>query len=293
MSSRDYALEFLRQRPGESFTAREIAEHIIRLHPEWSKKKEAGRKNPRNSIEDQVSGEVSALSAQKRDRLAEQGVQVTGERPLLFCFNSSQPSGDDPVPPQHKALPEEKLYEPLCQYLFTEQNVRAYRIDERKSSNTRGKGSNHWRFPDIAGFRPISEGWNMRQRAIMERVGGSQIEFWSIEVKNELTMRDLRQSYFQAVSNSSWANLGYLAAPFDVGKKQMLDELRMLSDLHGIGFLRLEMSGEDDLQGEILFPARRKEHADWASLDRLAKENEDLMDLIKKVEGYLKMVDPT
>lgn len=291
--SRDFALIILRQNPGRRFKKREIAEEIARLYPDWFEDKRA-RSNPRvqRNLEQQVGAELGGRV--NHAWFAEQGVHITDEKPQRMYFDPSGTSPVTPQPPQPPGpgvLSEEKLYDPLCRYLRREQNVYANRIDERKGSNAKGKGGNHWLFPDIAGFRPISKGWDNKQREIMKLVGGSQIEFWSIEVKKELTTRNLRESYFQAVSNSSWANLGYLAAPFDVGqmRNEMFEELQMLSDLHGIGLMRLEMSGEgDNLQGEIIFPARRKEHADWTSLNRLTQENSGLMDLVENVEIYLK-----
>lgn len=406
MSSRQHALNFLCQHPGESFTGGDLAEHIIRLNPEWVQEKlERSGPNTHNRLREQVQAEFGG--SKNRVWFAERGVHTTtGERPQRFYFRSprsgavststessttagaagnlnitrmtldlmrqhpgrsmsakevmglmektypdmvrrkrgtsprpissekarelvyksvidtlSKKSKANGIPQLHhtsdrpmlfywqegsgnvsvprspevstsREIPlEEALYEPLRQYLRTKHNVYANRIDERKGSNSKGKGGNHWLFPDIAGFRPISEEWSNRQKEIMKLVGGSQIEFWSIEVKRELGMRNLRESYFQAVSNSSWANLGYLAAPFRSGRgrNEMLEELQMLSDLHGVGFLRLDFAPEGTLSGEIMLPARRKENADWTSLNRLTKENDGLMDLIVKVETYLKV----
>jgi len=45
---------------------------------------------------------------------------------------------------------------------------------------------------------------------------------------------------FQAVSNSSWANFGYLVAA-EIGGTDTLKELRMLFAARGIGFIKLDV----------------------------------------------------
>ena len=55
-----------------------------------------------------------------------------------------------------------------------------------------------------------------------------------------LNRSNVRESFFQAVSNSSWANFGYLVAAEVVGA-DTLKELRMLYAAHGIGLIQLDV----------------------------------------------------
>ncbi|WP_244613972.1 hypothetical protein [Bartonella kosoyi] len=64
-------------------------------------------------------------------------------------------------------------------------------------------------------------------------------KLWSFEIKILINRSNLRKAFFQTVSNSSWANFSYLVAN-EVEGVDTLKELRMLSSLHGIGFIRLD-----------------------------------------------------
>ncbi len=61
----------------------------------------------------------------------------------------------------------------------------------------------------------------------------------------------MRKDFFQAVSNSSWANFGYLVAT-EVQGYDTMKELRMLSSLHGIGFIQVNDDNPSDSQ--IIIP---------------------------------------
>ena len=49
-------------------------------------------------------------------------------------------------------------------------------------------------------------------RNCVKQGAGQSVRLWSFEVKKELNVSNARKSFFQAVSNSSWANEGYLVA---------------------------------------------------------------------------------
>jgi len=49
----------------------------------------------------------------------------------------------------------------------------------------------------------------------------------------------VREAFFQAVSNSTWANNGYLVAR-EIQGAETMNELRILAGLHGIGFILLD-----------------------------------------------------
>ncbi len=96
------------------------------------------------------------------------------------------------------------------------------------------------------------------------------VRLWSFEVKKELNNSNIRSSFFQAVSNSSWANEGYLVAT-SISTNEVEEELRMLSALHGIGVILL--NPENPTESEILLPARRRPEVDWQSINRILNEN--------------------
>jgi len=91
-----------------------------------------------------------------------------------------------------------------------------------------------------------------------------------------------REVWFQAVSNSSWANFGYLVAA-DIQESAM-KELRLLAASYGIGLIRL--NAEDPSESEILIPARERPDIDWDACNRLAEENTDFRDFVSWVRQF-------
>lgn len=71
--------------------------------------------------------------------------------------------------------------------------------------------------------------------------GKSVARFFSFDLKRELTFANLRESYFQAVSNSSWAHEGYLAAPNIDDSEDLRDELARFSGSFRIGVVELNL----------------------------------------------------
>ena len=98
-------------------------------------------------------------------------------------------------------------------------------------------------------------------------------------MKKEITFGNLREYYFQAVSNSSWAHEGYLVA-LKV-EEELHEELRRLNNAFGIGIIRLDPINIS--QSEILFASKERNNLDWDTIERLAEENEDFRTFISDV----------
>jgi hypothetical protein len=111
-----------------------------------------------------------------------------------------------------KSLTEHDLYPILIEYLKSELKLYCQRIDEKRSKNSRGSGGNQWLHPDIVAMQPIDKEWNELIRSCVKQGAGQSVRLWSFEVKKELNGANARKSFFQAVSNSSWSNEGYLVA---------------------------------------------------------------------------------
>jgi hypothetical protein len=157
------------------------------------------------------------------------------------------------------------------------------RIDEKRSSNTRGQNGNQWLHPDIVAMQALDNKWNDLVKTCVKHSSGQNVRLWSFEVKKELNNSNIRSSFFQAVSNSSWANEGYLVAT-SISTNEVEEELRMLSALHGIGVIIL--IPENPTESEILLPARRRPEVDWQSINRILNENSDFKNFIELVSIY-------
>lgn len=66
--------------------------------------------------------------------------------------------------------------------------------------------------------------------------------------------------------------------------EQVEQELRMLSALHGIGIIVLDVSNPSE--SDMIIPARARTEVDWQSVNRILVENEDFKDYIELVSTY-------
>ena len=98
----------------------------------------------------------------------------------------------------------------------------------------------------------------------------------------------VREYYFQAVSNSSWANEGYLVAPKIT--EEALQQLGKLNASFGIGVIRLNLS--DIYQSEIVIPSRDNESLDFGMIDDFVRINPDFDEFIKNIHKTLKTDEP-
>jgi uncharacterized protein len=142
------------------------------------------------------------------------------------------------------------------------------------------KNYTEWLHPDMVGFWFPFEDYNKELLALSGN-GMSIARFFSFELKREITFANLRESFFQAVSNSSWAHEGYLAAPNIDDSEDLRDELSRLSGSFGIGVIEMDLANPQDSQ--VLFPARSKEVIDWDGANKLAKENPDFRKFLTDV----------
>ncbi len=106
-------------------------------------------------------------------------------------------------------------------------------------------------------------------------------------MKISLSLGNLRECFFQAVSNSSWAHEGYLVALHISEEPELMDELRRLSNAFGIGVIRLD--AEHFMQSEILFSSKEKETLDWDTINRLVDSNPQFKDFLDSLMEDIKI----
>lgn len=105
------------------------------------------------------------------------------------------------------------------------------------------------------------------------------VKLFSFEMKVRLDISNLRECYFQAVSNSSWANEGYLVT-VKIGEG-VIEEARILAASFGIGLIKLDL---DNIQAsQIIVPAALKKELDIDAMDRLANENPHFTDFLQNI----------
>ncbi len=293
-------MEFLQSRPGEEFTANEIAVWITENYPAECADKLARSKSLKTDARllNQLVSEISGNKPKLQKKHPQ--IKTVEDSPRRFYWTektdeeevreaegigaiegSSQP-GEPPTQ-------ESYLYPLVSEFLWSELQVHSKRIDERKSSNRRGPGGNRWLYPDIVGMEDLSAEWHPEIAALVSSYADKKTKLWSIEVKKLLNRSNVRESYFQTVSNSSWANFGYLISEKIEGAETM-KELRMLFALHGIGVIKLDVASPTESQ--IVIPARERSEIDWTTANRLADENADFTDYLKLVREFYQTGNP-
>ena len=58
----------------------------------------------------------------------------------------------------------------------------------------------------------LASEWSSKVTECAKQYGDKKAKLWSFEVKRLINISNVRSTFFQAVSNSSWANFGYLVA---------------------------------------------------------------------------------
>lgn len=144
------------------------------------------------------------------------------------------------------------------------------------------KGYNEWLHPDMVGFYIPLEDWNNNLIEFNRLSDNNIVKLFSFEIKRAINKSNYRESYFQAVSNSSWANEGYLVTAEVTQDDDLLAELERLTASFGIGIIQLDLKDLDS--SNILFPARNKSFLDWETMNKLCEQNKDFEKFIQDVK---------
>ncbi len=238
--------------------------------------------------------QIVAEIGSQREALSKRNIKSTEGRPRKFYFSSltdeaevvaSESGGGDAASllPQKEYLSEQDLYPLLGQYLREEFGIQSMRIDERRARNTRGRGGNMWLFPDVVAIEDLGARWHREVKDCIRESAQRRAKLWSFEVKLLINAANVRETYFQAVSNSTWANVGYLVAK-DISGNATMKELRVLSGLHGIGVIKIDP--KNIVESEILIPSVERPDVDWETANRIAEENEDFVNYVKLVRQF-------
>lgn len=151
-------------------------------------------------------------------------------------------------------------------------------IYHEKSSKT---GMSEWIHPDIIGFYSPIEDWNEKILNFNDISDSNSIVLYSFELKKKIDKSNYRECFFQAVSNSSWANEGYLVTASIKQDDDLFSELERLSNSFGIGLIHLDL--EDIDASSVIFNARFNNNLDWELMNKLCEKNNDFADFIDNI----------
>ena len=171
----------------------------------------------------------------------------------------------------------------LSSYLKDDQIFSKTIIHEKSNSKDSNK---KWVHPDMVGIKLLKLQSTSSQNLLKVTNKNDLFKLYSYELKREINSDyDLKKYFFQAVSNSSWANYGYLVA-YDISSS-LYEEIERLNQSFGIGVIEIK---SDLFQSEILFPARYRP-LDFKTMDKLCKINPDFDVFIESVEKLLSVED--
>ena len=178
---------------------------------------------------------------------------------------------------QEKNYLERDLHKLFCTWLRNE-DIFAKTIFHEKSN--RSDSAQKWVHPDIIGVQ-FEEFDNEVTLSLLKATEPKEtVNIYSFEMKRKIENdSQLKEYYFQALSNSSWANYGYLVA-FEINEA-LKEEMSRLNSAFGIGIIQLNTSDYT-----ILF--RAKEHPlDYNTIDKLNKNNPNFQEFMKKLSKVL------
>ncbi|WQW64534.1 COG2958 family protein [Helicobacter pylori] len=214
----------------------------------------------------------------------------TQEKPVLIALKGT---AKEPVlntekisAPIVKIAHERDLHPFLTYMAFYNENLKCYtKTIFHEESVKSPKGMDRWLYPDMVGVRFLhAELSNENLIAFSKKFDTLPVKLVSFELKKEIKVDNCRECYFQAISNSSWANEGYLVGRhIDTHNPQLMDLLKRLHASFGIGVIDLR-TNED--KSAILLNAKYKEKIDYTVALELSEKNPKFSGFLKSVVDY-------
>ncbi|WRF31957.1 COG2958 family protein [Helicobacter pylori] len=225
--------------------------------------------------------ELPFLKAQEKTVLI--ALKSAAKEPVLNTEKISAPNAKI----VHNKIAHERDLHPFLTYMaFHNENLKCYtKTIFHEESSKSPKGMDRWLYPDMVGVRFLHAEWsNENLIAFSKKFDTLPVKLVSFELKKEISVHNCRECYFQAISNSSWANEGYLVGRhIDTHNLKLMDLLKRLHASFGIGVIDLR-TNED--KSAILLNAKYKEKIDYTVASELSAKNEKFNGFLKSVVDY-------
>jgi len=183
-----------------------------------------------------------------------------------------------------KSYEERDLHKLLSSYL---KNTDIYsKTIFHEQSKTSGDNNQIWTHPDMVGIKFLKLQTVISQNFLKSINRVDTFKLSSYEIKKEINSdSELKKAFFQAVSNSSWANFGYLVA-FEFSDS-LLEEIERLNQSFGIGVILLNAN---PYQSKVLFQPKYRD-LDFKTIDKLCKINKEFEKFIEQTEKLMTAED--
>lgn len=210
-----------------------------------------------------------------RSRETEVNVHASDETPLPIIL----------APSTRSEYHERELHPLLAYFAYTNSSFNRGKLIYTKTifhEKSKHNSLAEWIHPDMVGFYSPIDDWNSKLLEFNRTTHKTAIRLYSFELKKVIDRSNYREYFFQAVSNSSWANEGYLVTCAIQQDDDLLSELERLSASFGIGIIILDLADIDS--SAVLFPARSKDFLDWETMNKLCEQNRDFASFISDVD---------
>lgn len=161
----------------------------------------------------------------------------------------------------------------IIYYLFKEFKIYTKRIRLE---------NNNWELPDLVGVSYPYFDFNTEGLELSNFLKNDIIKkLFSFCIEYELNHVNMRELFFKAVSNSSWANEGYLIVSRIEDNEKLKSELLYLSEKYGIGIIYIN---EDDFNTSYIFaPATTNNTLDWNQINLMFENSDDFKEFTIKI----------
>jgi hypothetical protein len=178
-----------------------------------------------------------------------------------------------------KSYDERDLHRLLSSYLKNSDTYSKTIYHEQSN----GKDNNQiWTHPDMVGIKFLNLQTKASQNFLKSINRVDTFKISSYELKKEINSdSELKKAFFQSVSNSSWANYGYLVA-FEFSDS-LTEEMARLNQSFGIGIIQLN---SNPYQSKVLFPSTYR-NLDFKTIDKLCKINKEFESFIEQTEKLM------
>lgn len=186
----------------------------------------------------------------------------------------------------NKKILEEDLHIPLTKYLYS---MKIYsKTINANATDVNLKGKMKWGTPDIIAVT-FKDYINKSVLKLFNYINLPTTELYAYELKLKLTLGNLTEYYFQALSNSGWANEAWLVAmEINENDIDLMEEIKRLNQSFGVGIIRLDYNNPED--SEILFSAKKRNDLDIDTMHKLCN-NRQFQDFIDDVNEILEAKD--
>ncbi len=169
----------------------------------------------------------------------------------------------------------------LFSTFLNSQKIKSKTILHEESQNSKDDNQK-WLHPDMIGINFLEFKSKVSKNFLKTMNKNDLVTLTSYELKKEIKSdSELKKYFFQAVSNSSWANKGYLVA-FDINDN-LKNEMSRLTQSFGIGIIQLK---SNPFESEVLYESKFKE-LDFSTIDKLCNVNPKFAKFISIVDKYL------